>query len=121
MAFLIFVWSLNYIVAKVGLRELPAMALGSFRLVTAGLVSLPELLLVRAEQTNRAEEVLEISSQTARSMFGKLWTASYLGFFGVFLNQGCFTVGLNYTSVSHSSDHRLRADSHPADLSGHGT
>jgi drug/metabolite transporter (DMT)-like permease len=36
-------------------------------------------------------------------MVGKLWTATYLGFFGGFLNQGCFTVGLNYTSVSHSS------------------
>ncbi len=41
MSFLIFVWSLNYIVAKIGLRELPALALGSFRLLTAGMVSLP--------------------------------------------------------------------------------
>ncbi len=33
----------------------------------------------------------------------EVWTVTYLGFFGVVLNQGCFTVGLNYTSVSHSS------------------
>src|SRR5437879_8492494 len=26
-----------------------------------------------------------------------------MGFFGVDLKQGCFTVGLNYTSVSHSA------------------
>ncbi len=32
-----------------------------------------------------------------------LWTITYLAFFGVVLNQGGFTVGLNYTSVSHSS------------------
>lgn len=32
-----------------------------------------------------------------------LWTVAYLGFLNVVLNQGCYTVGLNYTSVSHSS------------------
>jgi len=47
MAFLIFVWSLNYIVAKIGLRELPALALGSFRVITAGIVALPVLFFSR--------------------------------------------------------------------------
>jgi drug/metabolite transporter (DMT)-like permease len=32
-----------------------------------------------------------------------LWTFLYLGFFGVVMNQVCFTVGLRYTSVSHAA------------------
>jgi drug/metabolite transporter (DMT)-like permease len=103
MTFLVAVWSLNYIVAKVGLRELPGLALGSFRLVTAGIASLAALLFVRAAPGAKAKEGLEAPTQKGRSGFSELWTVIYLGFFGVVLNQGCFTVGLNYTSVSHSS------------------
>jgi drug/metabolite transporter (DMT)-like permease len=103
MTFLVVVWSLNYIVAKVGLRELPGLALGSFRLVTAGIVSLPMLFFVRAERRASAKEGLEPPIQGVRSVWSEVWTVTYLGFFGVVLNQGCFTVGLNYTSVSHSS------------------
>jgi len=32
-----------------------------------------------------------------------LWTFAYLGFFGVSVNQFCFTLGLRYTNVTHSS------------------
>jgi drug/metabolite transporter (DMT)-like permease len=31
------------------------------------------------------------------------WTFLYLGFFGVSVNQFCFTLGLHYTAVSHSA------------------
>jgi len=31
------------------------------------------------------------------------WTFVYLGFFGVTVNQMCFTIGLHFTSVSHSA------------------
>lgn len=31
------------------------------------------------------------------------WIFLYMGFFGVVMNQVCFTVGLRYTSVSHAS------------------
>ena len=31
------------------------------------------------------------------------WTFLYMGFFGVTINQICFTVGLRYTSVSHAA------------------
>jgi drug/metabolite transporter (DMT)-like permease len=102
MAFLIFVWSLNYIVAKIGLRELPALALGSFRLVTAGMVSLPVLFFSRTEKDRVVKVKVEVPANRS-TLLSELWTISYLGFFGVILNQGCFTVGLNYTSVSHSS------------------
>jgi drug/metabolite transporter (DMT)-like permease len=100
MAFLILVWSLNYIVAKIGLCELPALALGSFRLVAAGIVSLPVLLFLRAG--NRDEPQVKLERQRNRRL-RTLWTITYLGFFGAVLNQGCYTVGLNYTSVSHSA------------------
>jgi drug/metabolite transporter (DMT)-like permease len=102
MAFLIFVWSLNYIVAKIGLRELPALALGSFRLVTAGIVSLPVLFFSRTEKDRVVKVKVEVPANRS-TLLSELWTITYLGFFGVILNQGCFTVGLNYTSVSHSS------------------
>ena len=100
MAFLIFVWSLNYIVAKIGLRELPALALGSFRLVTAGIVSLPVLFFPQAGKRHDLKVQVEVSP---KRKLHALWTITYLAFFGVVLNQGGFTVGLNYTSVSHSS------------------
>jgi drug/metabolite transporter (DMT)-like permease len=110
LAFLIFVWSLNYIVAKIALREIPPLALGSFRLVTAGLVSLPALFFWGAGKGQGVKVTPEVASEVTFEKKGKrsrrlheLWTITYLGFFGVVLNQGLFTVGLNYTSVSHSS------------------
>jgi drug/metabolite transporter (DMT)-like permease len=102
LVFLILVWSLNYIVAKIGLRELPALALGSFRLVTAGIVSLPVLFSPRSGKWRGIKVMVEVSQKRSTRLH-ELWTITYLGFFGVVLNQGCFTVGLNYTSVSHSS------------------
>lgn len=100
MVFLILVWSLNYIVAKIGLRELPALALASFRLVAAGVVSLPVFLF---PQPGTRQELKEILEAPGKGRTQALWTITYLGFFNVVLNQGCYTVGLNYTSVSHSA------------------
>ena len=100
LAFLILVWSLNYVVAKVGLRELPALALGAFRLVLAGIVSVPLLFFVQTEKSKAHKVKLQISR---KRKLQALWTITYLGFLNVILNQGCYTVGLNYTSVSHSS------------------
>ena len=100
LIFLIFVWSLNYVIAKIGLRELPALALASFRLVVAGIVSLPVFFLSREGEPGRSKVTLEVSCKGARL---GIWPIVYLGFLNVVVNQGCYTVGLNYTSVSHSS------------------
>jgi drug/metabolite transporter (DMT)-like permease len=100
MVFLILVWSFNYVVAKIGLRELPGLALASFRLVVAGIVSLPVFLLRQPEKQRGIKVILEVPS---RKRLQALWVIAYLGFFNSVLNQGCYTVGLNYTSVSHSS------------------
>ena len=102
VVFLIFVWSLNYVVAKIGLRELPPLALASFRIVTAGIVSLPVLFFPRAGQPAESQVMLEVSGRRPKAL-RELWAVTYLGFFNVVVNQGCYTVGLNYTSVSHSS------------------
>jgi drug/metabolite transporter (DMT)-like permease len=100
LAFLIFVWSLNYVVAKIGLRELPALALASFRLVVAGIVSLPVFFVSPKGKRSGLKVELEVSRKAALAW---IWPITYLGFLNVVVNQGCYTVGLNYTSVSRSS------------------
>jgi drug/metabolite transporter (DMT)-like permease len=99
LGFVILIWAINFIAAKIGLRSLPAMTLASFRVVLAGAVMLPFYLFClrlpafAAAAKNRGREV------TLRD----LWTFLYMGFFGVTINQVCFTVGLRYTSVSHAA------------------
>jgi drug/metabolite transporter (DMT)-like permease len=104
MTFLVVIWSANYVVGKIGLRELPPLALASFRLVLGGAVLAPFYLF--STRSSRGQSVSRTqlpaaSRSTAR--LHDLWTFTYLGFFGVVMNQGFFTVGLSYTSVSHSS------------------
>jgi len=95
----ILIWAINFIAAKIGLRSLPAATLASFRLVLAGLAMLPFYLFcsrlpafARTAETRRRGFTLR-----------DLWTFLYMGFFGVVMNQVCFTVGLRYTSVSHAA------------------
>jgi drug/metabolite transporter (DMT)-like permease len=93
------IWSVNFIAAKIGLRSLPTMTMASFRVVLAGVVMLPAYLL--CSRLNAFAETAE----TRRRGFNRRdhWTFLYLGFFGVTVNQVCFTVGLRLTSVSHAS------------------
>jgi len=95
----IVIWSVNFIAAKIGLRSLPTMTMASFRVVLAGVVMLPAYLLC-----SRLSAFAE-PAETRRRGFNRrdLWTFLYLGFFGVTVNQVCFTVGLRLTSVSHAS------------------
>ena len=44
-----------------------------------------------------------ITSHTSRPTIHDLWTFLYLGFLGVTVNQVCFTIGLRFTSVTHSA------------------
>jgi drug/metabolite transporter (DMT)-like permease len=90
---------MNFIAAKVGLRHLPAPMMASFRVFLAGMTMAPVyflcLRLPTFAQTARARD---------RGFSGRdLWTFVYLGFFGVVVNQLCFTLGLRYTSVSHAA------------------
>ena len=95
----IIIWAINFIAAKIGLRSLPAMTLASFRVVLAGAVMLP-FYLCCSRLPAFAKAV-----QSRRNPFtlGDIWIFLYMGFFGVTINQICFTVGLRFTSVSHAA------------------
>lgn len=95
----VLVWALNFAAAKVGLRHLPPLAMASFRIVFAGIILVPIYLAFRR---------LPIFAEAARAnrvgfTAHDFWTFLYLGFFGVVVNQSCFTIGLRYTSISHSA------------------
>ena len=95
----ILIWAVNFIAAKIGLRSLPAATLASFRVVLAGAVMLPFYQFCsKLPAFSGAAE-----SRGRRLTLGDLWTFLYMGFFGVVMNQVCFTVGLRYTSVSHAA------------------
>lgn len=91
---IVVIWAVNFISAKIGLRYFPPLTMASFRVCAAGVVTLPLYLVVRRLRANREE---------ARCTARDLWRFLYLGFFGVSINQFCFTLGLHYTSVSHSA------------------
>ncbi len=95
----ILIWAINFIAAKIGLRSLPAATLASFRVVLAGAVMLPFYIFC-----SRLPAFSEAAERRRREFtLRDLWTFLYMGFFGVTINQVCFTVGLRYTSVSHAA------------------
>jgi drug/metabolite transporter (DMT)-like permease len=79
-------WSGNYVAGKFALRHIDALSLASLRIELAAMLML----------------VLYFLRERPRLRRGDLWTFFGLGFFGVAINQGCFTVGLGYTSSSHA-------------------
>ncbi len=95
MIFTVLVWSINYTVAKIGLAHVRPLALAAFRITAAGISMLPVALYCALRQRRRGGSRLPKGSQW--------WTFARLGFFGIFLNQGAFTIGLSMTSVGHSS------------------
>jgi drug/metabolite transporter (DMT)-like permease len=99
IGFVILIWAVNFIAAKIGLRSLPAATLASFRVVLAGVVMIPFYLFC-----SRLPAFAEAAQARWRELtLRDLWTFLYLGFFGVTMNQVCFTVGLRYTSVGHAA------------------
>ena len=99
IALLIVVWAVNFIAGKIALRSFPALALASFRVVFAGIVMIPAYLFC-----SRLPAFAEVAEARRKGfMLRDLWIFLYLGFFGVTVNQMCFTIGLHYTSVSHAS------------------
>jgi len=99
IGFVIVVWAMNFIAAKIGLRYLPAVTMASFRVALAALSMAPAYLICRRLPAFAESHRLQSQGFTRRD----LWTFFYLGFFGVVVNQMCFTMGLRYTSVSHAA------------------
>jgi drug/metabolite transporter (DMT)-like permease len=88
LAGVVLAWSFNFIAGKVALRHLNPLALASLRIELAALILL-FLYLSR--------------SQATRFQARDFWTFAVLGFFGVVMNSGLFTIGLAFTTAGHSS------------------
>lgn len=99
IALLVIVWAVNFIAAKIGLFYLPPMAMASFRVVLAGVFVVPIYFFCSRLPTFAEAASFRRRGFTARD----LWTFFYLGFFGVTMNQMCFTIGLYFTRVSHAA------------------
>jgi drug/metabolite transporter (DMT)-like permease len=85
---MLFLWSFNYIAGKIALSHLDPISLACFRIELAAIIMLPIYFLRRHRAKLRLRD---------------LWPFAYLGFVGVVVNQGLFTVGLNYTTSAHSA------------------
>ncbi len=99
IVFITAIWAVNYITAKIALRHMDPLSFASFRLVLAGVfMFLIYLFCLRLPAFADA-------ARARRAGWSRhdLWTFFYLGFFGVAINQFCFTVGMRYTSVIHSA------------------
>jgi drug/metabolite transporter (DMT)-like permease len=99
IALVVVVWAFNFIAAKIGLRYLPPLTMASFRVTLAGLSMVPAYLICSRRPAFADARRTRAQGITLRD----LWTFAYLGFFGVVVNQMCFTMGLRYTSVSHAA------------------
>jgi drug/metabolite transporter (DMT)-like permease len=85
---MLIMWSVNYIAAKVALLHFEPLTLVAFRFEVAGTV----MVAIYFAQKRR----VPIERR-------HLWTLACLAFLGVVVNQGLFTIGLNYTSSAHSA------------------
>jgi drug/metabolite transporter (DMT)-like permease len=100
ITFLMAIWAVNFIIGKIALRYLAPLTLASFRVVLAGVCMV--LLYPLCRRLPAFAEAARARQQGSRT-WRDVWTFLYLGFFGLAVNQLCFTVGLSYTSVAHSS------------------
>jgi drug/metabolite transporter (DMT)-like permease len=98
---IVVIWAANFIAAKIGLRYFPPLTMASFRVCAAGLVMVPFYFALKRLQLPAFAEAA--AGRKPGFTRRDLWTFLYLGFFGVSVNQFCFTLGLHYTSVSHSA------------------
>src|SRR5271168_1018356 len=85
---MLMLWSFNYVAGKIALRHMDPISLACFRIELAAVI----MLAIYFSRQRRA---------TLR--LGDAWPFAYLGLFGVVINQGLFTVGLNYTTSNHSA------------------
>lgn len=88
LAAMVLLWSGNYIVAKMVLREMPAVLLVALRAIISGILMLPVFWLrLRRGKWNRRDVGILL----------------LLGFFGIAMNQFCFVLGIGRTTVTHSA------------------
>jgi drug/metabolite transporter (DMT)-like permease len=93
------IWAVNYLAVKFALRSFEPLTLASFRVVAASVFMLAIYPIAARLPAFSGDLKAHKQPRTLRDLF----TFAYLGFFCIGLNQMCFTVGLRYTSVAHSS------------------
>ena len=93
---MIVLWPFNLIFGKVAMQYLPTLVVASFRVTVAGILMLPIYGLTHFRQSSPARASKRLDPGDIRTFF-------LLALFGVVINQGCFVVGLNYTTVGHSA------------------
>ena len=90
---MLLIWSANYIVGKVALREIPALELGCLRTVLSGLFICPIYLAARGRWELGMRRV---SMRDAPRLLA-------VGVLGLVGNQVVFVIGLSRTSVAHGA------------------
>src|SRR5580704_9864976 len=85
---MLMLWSFNYVAGKIALRHMDPISLACFRIELAAVI----MSAIYFSRQRRATLQLRDA-----------WPFAYLGLFGVVINQGLFTVGLNYTTSNHSA------------------
>lgn len=87
---MVVIWSGNFIIGKIALREFPALSLTTLRVVLSALILWPVFL-----------------ARMPEGEWARLWQERkrllWLAVFGVTLNQFFFVSGLKHTSVAHAS------------------
>ena len=81
---ILLLWCFNYTAGKIALRHMDPFSLASIRTEVAALLMLAIHFARRERSRFRRRD---------------LWTFTYLGFFGVVLNQGCFSCGFELHHV----------------------
>ena len=89
LAFMVLVWSVNFVVAKNALGQFSPLMLGALRFTCGGLFILPIYLWGK-----RGEPLPDFSAS---------WKVLGIGVLGVGLNQFLFLLGLVRTTVAHSA------------------
>jgi len=92
---MVLMWTANFIAAKVGLRELDPWTLAPLRVELAMLL-MAVTFFATARRGNAPAKRTPFDRKDLRRFF-------VMALFGVAANQMLFTVGINYTSVGHSS------------------
>ncbi len=90
IALMVCCWSINFVVAKVALREFPPLMLVGVRMLMAGLCMLPVYWWEGRTVTDRWKR------SDVPALMG-------LGILGIAANQVLFVCGLNSTTVAHSA------------------
>lgn len=100
---IVLIWGINFIAAKIGLRYFPPLTMAAFRVCASGVVMVPFYAVFRRLGPFAGGAGDAQKGQRQGFTRREVWTFLYLGFFGVSINQFCFTLALHYTSVSHSA------------------